>query len=216
VPDNQPDSPEPEEASEAVDAPKGHRLPSFLRQLPLLIVLAVGLALLLKTYVGQAFYIPSGSMEPTLMPGDRVLVNKIGYHPHRGDVIVFADPHAGRHPDRGVVGGFFNWLCEGLGVARAEEDFIKRVIGMPGDVVELRQGALYVNGELTPEPYLRGPPDTRAFGPTRVPSGALFVLGDNRLYSDDSRFGLGFVPLDKVVGKAFAVVWPPSRVGWLH
>ncbi|MEW6059328.1 MAG: signal peptidase I [Actinomycetota bacterium] len=189
----------------------------FLRELPILIVLALGLAILLKTFVVQAFYIPSGSMEPTLAPGDRVLVNKVGYHPHRGDIIVFADPHPGLQPDRGVIGGFLRWLSEGLGFAGAsDEDFIKRVVGMPGDVVELRQGALYVNGKLTPEPYLHGPPDTRAYGPTRVPDGALFVLGDNRLYSKDSRYGLGFVRLDKVVGKAFAVVWPPSRVGWLH
>jgi signal peptidase I len=190
---------------------------AFMRELPILVVLAFGLAILLKTFVVQAFYIPSGSMEPTLMPGDRVLVDKVLYHPHRNDIIVFENPRPGPQPDRGIIGGFFHWLSQGLGFARpADEDFIKRVIGMPGDTVELRSGKLYVNGQQTPEPYLHGPPDTRSFGPVQVPKDALFVLGDNRLNSNDSRYGLGFVPLDKVVGKAFVVIWPPSRIGWLH
>jgi signal peptidase I len=155
-------------------------------------------------------------MEPTLMPGDRVLVNKVLYHPHRGDVVVFEDP-SGQQPDRGLVEGFLHWLSEGLGFARPpNEDFIKRVIGLPGETVELRDGNLYVDGKRVPQPYLKGPPDTRPYGPKTVPPDSLFVLGDNRLYSNDSRFGLGFVPIDKVVGKAFVTIWPPSRIGWLH
>jgi signal peptidase I len=182
-----------------------------------LVVLAFALAILLKTFAIQAFYIPSGSMEPTLMPGDRVLVEKLFYHPQRGDIIVFQDPHPAPQPDRGIVGGFLHWLSEGLGFARpADEDFIKRVIGLPGDTVELRNGKLFVDGKRVAQPYLHGPTDTRSYGPVRVPAGALFVLGDNRTDSNDSRFGLGFVPLDKVVGKAFVKIWPPSRVGWLH
>lgn len=189
---------------------------AFLREFPVLILLAFALALVLKTFVVQAFYIPSGSMETTLMPDDRVLVNKVLYHPHRGDIVVFEDP-SGQQTDRGVVGGLFHWLSEGLGFARpANEDFIKRVIGLPGETVELRDGNLYVDGEQVPQPYLRGPPDTRPYGPKTVPPDSLFVLGDNRLYSNDSRYGLGFVPIDKVVGKAFVAIWPPSRIGWLH
>jgi signal peptidase I len=190
---------------------------AFLRELPVLIVLAFALALLLKTFVVQAFYIPSGSMEPTLMPGDRVLVEKVLYHPHRNDIIVFEDPHPGQQPDRGIIGGFFHWLSEGLGFARPpNEDFIKRVIGLPGETVELRHGSLYVDGKQIPEPYLKGPPDTRDYGPKLVPPDSLFVLGDNRLYSNDSRYRLGMVPEGKVVGKAFVTIWPPSRIGWLH
>ena len=190
---------------------------SFFRELPVLIVLAFALALLLKTFVVQAFYIPSGSMEPTLMPGDRVLVEKVLYHPSHGDIIVFQDPHPGPEPDRGLVGGFLHWLSQGLGFSQpVDEDFIKRVIGLPGDTVELRHGKLFVNGHSVPEPYLHGEPDLRDYGPKNVPAGSMFVLGDNRLNSNDSRFGLGFVPEDRVIGRAFVLIWPPSRIGWLR
>jgi signal peptidase I len=190
---------------------------SFLRELPILLVVALALAIVLKTFVVQAFFIPSGSMEPTLDPGDRVLVQKVVYGPDRGDVVVFADPKGRPGPDRGIVGGFVYWLSTALGIERPEhEDFIKRVIGLPGETIELRDGKLFVDGIQIPEPYLEGAADTRDYGPERVPSDALFVLGDNRLNSNDSRFGLGFVPVDKVVGRAFVIVWPPSRVGWIH
>ncbi len=190
---------------------------SFLRELPILIVVALALAIVLKTFVIQAFFIPSGSMEPTLQPGDRVLVRKVLYHPVRGDVIVFSDPKGRPGPDRGVVGGFVHWLSEAVGFERPEhEDFIKRVIGLPGETVELRDGRLFVDGARIVEPYLEGEPDTRDYGPIEVPNDALFVLGDNRLQSNDSRFGLGFVPVDTVVGGAVVIVWPPSRVGWLN
>ena len=189
----------------------------FLRELPVLLPIALVLAILLKILVVQAFSIPSGSMEPTLAPGDRVLVQKLVYGPERGDVIVFSDPKGRPGPDRGIVGGFFHWLSGALGVERPEhEDFIKRVIGLPGENVELRDGRLFIEGARVPEPYLGGPPDTRDYGPVEVPDDALFVLGDNRTNSNDSRFGLGFIALDKVIGRAFAIVWPPSRVGWIH
>jgi signal peptidase I len=190
---------------------------SFLRELPILFVVALAVAIVLKTLVVQAFFIPSSSMEPTLAPGDRILVQKVVYGPDRGDVIVFSDPQGRPGPDRGIIGGFVHWLSSTLGIERPEhEDFIKRAIGLPGETVELRDGRLFVDGVQISEPYLRGAVDTRDYGPVRVPEGALFVLGDNRLNSNDSRFGLGFVPVDKVVGRAVAIVWSPSRVGWIH
>jgi signal peptidase I len=97
-----------------------------------------------------------------------------------------------------------------------DEDFIKRVIGLPGDTVELRHGTLFVNGTRVPQPYLRGPRDVRDYGPKTVPAESLFVLGDNRLNSNDSRYELGPVPVSDVIGKAFVTIWPPSRLGWLH
>lgn len=191
---------------------------SFLRELPVLIVLAFALAILLKTLVVQAFFIPSGSMVPALEPGDRVLVTKVLYEPARGHVIVFSDPKNGRSPDRGVVGGFLHWLSEGIGFARPEdEDFIKRVVGLPGEGLEIRDHVVYIDGRALREPYLTrearsSMPD---FGPVEIPRDALFVMGDNRGHSNDSRASLGFVPVDKVIGRAFVIIWPPSRAGWV-
>lgn len=216
------ESPEPDEKKPE----EKHGPLRFLRELPGLILLAFLLALLIKTFLFQAFYIPSGSMEPTLEPSDRVLVNKIPYYlhdPRRGDIVVFADPHPdGPSADRGVIGGFLHWLVQGLGVQRPEhEDFIKRVIGLPGETIEAHGGHVFVDGERLREPYLPDGARTADFGPVTVPRGMLFVMGDNRANSLDSRVpadqgGLGFVPIDKVVGKAFVVIWPPSHAGLLH
>jgi len=190
---------------------------AFLRELPGLVLLALLLAFVVKALFVQAFYIPSGSMEPTLLPGDRILVNKIPYYlhdPSRGDVVVFEDPHA--RPTRdGWLARVLHWFTSGLGLTRpSHEDFVKRVIGLPGDVVEAKRGRVFVNGRPLPEPYLAG--RTRPFGPVEVPPDQLFVLGDNRGASNDSRFGLGFVPIENVIGKAFVVIWPPSRAGLIR
>jgi signal peptidase I len=209
------DAPEPD--ADGRTTPKRHRNPvtQFLGELPGLVIMAFVLALLIKTFLVQAFFIPSGSMEPTLVPGDRVLVLKVPYYfgePGQGDIVVFEDPDPSGVPDRGVVGGFFHWMFEGLGVQRPDsEDFIKRVIGTPGDTVVGRDGQVFVNGEPIDEPYLTQPTDD--FKKTTVPDGRLFVMGDNRGNSLDSRFTLGFVPIDSVIGKAEVVIWPPGDLG---
>jgi len=201
------------------DEPQG--VAGALRELVPLVLSALVLAIVIKSFLIQAFFIPSASMEPTLRPGDRILVCrvcKVFSDPTYGDVVVFSDPHPAPHEDRGIVGGFAHWLGEGIGIARpADDDFIKRVIALGGDTWELRRGVLFVNGARVREPYLAPERDSRDFGPETVPKGMLFVLGDNRMHSGDSRFpppgGLGYVPEDKVIGEAFVIAWPLGRIG---
>jgi signal peptidase I len=196
-------------------------LATTLRELVPLILSALVLAILIKSFLIQAFFIPSGSMEPTMLPGDRILVCrvcKVFSDVTYGDVIVFSDPDPAPHEARGIVSGFLHWLGEGIGVARpADDDFIKRVVALQGDTWEIRRGVLFVNGARVREPYVASERDSRDFGPETVPDGMLFVLGDNRLHSGDSRFpppgGLGYIPKEKVIGEAFVIAWPPGRIG---
>lgn len=210
--------------TDAADPPRRAKPDRFWRELPILVLISLAVAILIKTFLIQAFYIPSISMEPTLEKGDRILVCRICLHIsdiQRGDIVVFSNPHPGPAVDRGPVDAVLHWLGQGLGVAQPEnKDYVKRVIGLPGDVVEIKAGGqLFVNGEKVDEPYLNSEVDTRPFGPVTVPDGMLFVLGDNRAHSGDSRFpppsGLGYVPEDTVIGEAFVIVYPPSRWGWL-
>ncbi len=191
-----------------------HPALTFLGELPGLILMAFALALLIKSTLLQAFWIPTGSMEPTLVPGDRVIVAKVPYYfhdPQRGDVIVFEEPDPAKEPERGVWGAITHWLGQGLGFSPPDNpDYIKRVIGEPGDVVSARNGDVYVNDVRISEPYLHE--RTARFPETTVPEGELFVMGDNRSNSLDSRFGLGFVPIDRVVGKAVWIIWPVDNM----
>src|SRR2546428_13353368 len=159
-------------------------------------------------------------MEHTLNIGDRVLVNKVVYHihpPRRGDIIVFSDPHPIAQPHRNIITGFLHWLTDGLGLSRdPNKDFIKRVIGLPGDTGEVVPGKVVVNGNRLREPYLGPAVSVNDFPPFHVPADSLFVMGDNRGDSNDSRGTLGPVPLDKVIGRAFVIIWPPSRWGLLR
>ena len=218
---------EPDAALEAAKRPEAGELEeededrhSFLREVPILILLALAVALFIKTFLVQAFFIPSSSMEPTLMPGDRVLVNKLAYRfgdLHRGDVVVFQNPNEAQLPDRNAAEALVHWLGEGLGFQQPEnEDLIKRVIGLPGDTVEIRDHTLIVNHDPIAEPYLtkRVLATMGDYGPVTVPDGELFVLGDNRGNSSDSRV-IGFVPERNVVGRAFIIIWPPGDAGGL-
>ena len=178
--------------SESTDEKRGELI-AFLKELPILIITAVILAWLIKAFVLQPFYIPSGSMEPTLYPGDRVLVNKFIYRlqePKAGDVIVFVPP------------------------GDTNRDFIKRIVAVQGQEVEVKTGKVYINGKARSEPYTMSSYDSNNFGPERVPLNNLFVMGDNRPNSQDSRV---FGPLSKnsVVGKAFMIYWPPQRIRFL-
>lgn len=199
---------------------------------PLTIALAVGIVLLITTFVAKPFSIPSGSMEDTLKIGDRVLVNRAVYHfrpIERGDVIVFDGSdsfiRSSEVPRRNPVVGVFTWLGQSIGLVPPDStDFIKRVIGVGGDRVTCcdAQGRLLVNGTpLEESAYLFAgdAPSTQAFDVV-VPQGMLWVMGDHRSNSADSRAhmgdpGGGFVPESKVVGRAMAVLWPLSRLSTL-
>jgi signal peptidase I len=158
-----------------------------------LVVLALVIALLIKTFLFQAFYIPSESMTPTLKIHDRVLVNKLSYklHPvHRGDIVVFkAPPHA----DPGI------------------DDLVKRVVGLPNETVEGHGGHVYIDGKLLPEKYLPAGVTTSAFGSRKIPPNSYWVMGDNRGNSKDSR-SFGFITKSQIVGRVFFRIWPLTRI----
>ncbi len=166
--------------------------------LEFVIILAVAFALVfgfVRPFVLEAFRIPSESMVPTLEVGDRVFVNKFIYRftePERGDIVVFESVNGG------------------------EEDLIKRVVGGPGDEIEVRSGTLLVNGEEQEEPYLNKElPFNGSYEPTEVPEGEVFVMGDNRANSADSRV-FGPLPVENIEGEAFMRFWPPTRIGALR
>ncbi len=185
---------------------------SFWRELPLLILIALVIAVVIKTFVIQAFWIPSSSMENTLQINDRVLVNKLAFDigdVSRGDVIVFDDPR-GVQERESVAEAVLRNLAESVGLSTPKSEFIKRVIGLPGETVEVRDGAVHINGEALAESYLHPRTSMPDFGPETVPPGMYFVMGDNRNSSQDSRF-FGPIDGDAIVGKAFVVLWPPSR-----
>ena len=193
----------------------------FWRELPVLVVIAFAAALLIKTFLLQAFFIPSASMEPTLRSGDRVLVEKVTYRfggPERGDVVVFErDVQTAPAPEDG---SFIEDITDGVKSlfgfpTQGTQDFIKRVMAVSGDTIEGRDGMVYVNGEPVEEPYLPGATETADFPPSTVPQGEIFVMGDNRANSDDSRGSIGGIPESDVVGRAFVVIWPFSDMSGL-
>ncbi|MFD8597762.1 signal peptidase I [Kitasatospora sp. NPDC059646] len=206
----------------------------MLRELPVIVLVALVIAVVLKTFLVQVFVIPSGSMEPTLQVGDRVLVDKFtpwfGSEPERGEVVVFKDPGGWLESDHkpstdGTVVRHVKSVFSAVGVLPSddERDLIKRVIGVGGDTVECcdAQGRLSVNGTPLEEPYVApGNVPSRITFKVTVPQGRLWVMGDHRDLSADSRYhmgnpGAGTVPVANVVGRAFVVAWPLSHFGQL-
>ncbi|UBF25747.1 signal peptidase I [Kovacikia minuta CCNUW1] len=162
-----------------------------LKTIGLSAILAFGI----RTFVAEARYIPSGSMEPTLQVNDRLIVDKLGYHfkdPQRGDIVVFSP-------------------TDTLEKQNFHDAFIKRVIGLPGETIEVKGGRVYVNDQPLREGYIKEIPDYH-WGPQKVPQGSYLVLGDNRNNSYDSHYW-GFVPRDKIIGRAIVRFWPVDRMG---
>ncbi|NMF85420.1 signal peptidase I [Nodosilinea sp. P-1105] len=199
-PDKSPLPPDP-----SVEKPPGTPLPKVdptkqrhnpwvegLQTIGLSVVLALGI----RHFVAEARYIPSGSMEPTLQINDRLVVEKISYNfnpPERGDIVVFWPPDSLTPP------------------GQRRDAFIKRVIGLPGEVVEVSNGQVIVDGVVLEEDYIMAPPSYE-WGPEQVDDESYLVLGDNRNSSYDSH-SWGFVPAENIIGRALVRFWPPSRVG---
>ncbi|MGV9252297.1 signal peptidase I [Streptomyces sp. NPDC003697] len=214
-------------------APQQRKPRSFWKELPILIGIALVLALLIKTFLVQAFSIPSDSMQNTLQRGDRVLVDKLtpwfGSEPDRGEVVVFHDPDqwlAGEPVAKpNALQTFLSWI--GLMPSAEEKDLIKRVIGVGGDTVECKgTGPLRVNGKALDEPYIypgNTPCSVDQEGGqfrVKVPEGSIWVMGDHRQNSRDSRYNQndenhGMVPVHEVVGRAIVRAWPINRWGTL-
>jgi signal peptidase I len=230
-PDQSADGEQPpaDESGETAAKKNAKRSRPFWRELGIIVIAALVLTILLKAFVVQVFSIPSGSMENTLMPGDRVLVNKLVYHFRsidRGDIVVFSgagswDPPAPPGPGDPIVRAWDD-LTNLVGISAPGTDYIKRVIGIPGDHVVCcdAQGRVTVNGvPLNEQSYIYpgAAPSAIKFNIT-VPPGRLWVMGDNRADSDDSRYrmgdpGMGTIPESAVVGRAFLIIWPASRIG---
>ncbi|WP_071590635.1 signal peptidase I [Gloeocapsa sp. PCC 73106] len=178
--------------------PKSQPEENFWVEMVKTLAIAGVLAFGIRTFVAEARYIPSGSMEPTLLINDHLMIEKISYRlhePERGDIVVFRPTEALKEQDY-------------------HQAFIKRIIGMPGDTVEVKGGVVYVNGQALSEDYIKEVPDY-SYGPEIVPDDQYLVLGDNRNNSYDSHIW-GFVPRKNLIGKAFVRFWPLNRMGTIH
>ena len=168
----------------------------FLKETISIVVIAFILAMILRTFVIEGRIIPSGSMLPTLQLQDRVMVNKFVYYfkePQRGDVIVFHPP----------------------AVLNSKDDYIKRVIGLPGESVEIKNHCVYINNKPLKEPYIAEPMNYD-YGPVVVPQDSLFVMGDNRNHSFDSHMWNAWLSRDQIKGKAFVIYWPVKEIQLLE
>ncbi|OKH29091.1 signal peptidase I [Chroogloeocystis siderophila] len=173
---------------------------SWIGELGRTIALSIVLALGIRTFVAEARWIPSESMLPTLQKYDKLIVDKLSYRftsPQRGDIVVFS-------PTKGIIQENPN----------LKDAFIKRIIGLPGDKVEVRGGRVYIDDQPLRENYIEAPPQY-LYGPVIVPENSYLVLGDNRNNSYDSHFW-GFVPRENIIGRAVVRFWPPHRVGEIN
>lgn len=178
---------------------------------------ALVIAVLIKTFLVQPFWIPSESMLDTIHVDDRVMVNKLAYQlgePERGDVVVFRDPGE-PEVEESAPEAVIRSVLEAVGVrTRGRDDLIKRIVGLPGETITISENQVHVNGVAVSEPYLEDEVTMPDAGPFEVGDDEVFVMGDNREFSFDSR-RFGNIELDALVGRAFVIIWPPANFGGL-
>ena len=201
---------------------------SVLREFPILVIVALAVSLVIKSFLVQFFYIPSGSMENTLQINDRVAVNKLPFiskNIDRGDVVVFRDPSNWLpEPYANTQNQVIEKIKEGLVIVGvlpnpAKQYLVKRVIGVAGDTIVAKNGVVTINGQQADEPYIfAGNKASEVDFNVTVPEGKLWVMGDHRGASADSRYhqddvNNGFVPVSKVTGRVVAIIWPFKNAG---
>ncbi|MFM1909499.1 MAG: hypothetical protein RLZZ545_197 [Actinomycetota bacterium] len=201
---------------------------SVLREFPILVIVALAVSLVIKSFLVQFFYIPSGSMENTLQINDRVAVNKLPFlskNIDRGDVVVFRDPSNWLpEPYANTQNQVIEKIKEGLVIVGvlpnpAKQYLVKRVIGVAGDTIVAKNGVVTINGKQADEPYIfAGNKASEVDFNVTVPEGKLWVMGDHRGASADSRYhqddvNNGFVPVSKVTGRVVAIIWPFKNAG---
>lgn len=189
-----------------------------LIELIVIVAIAIGLAFLIQAFVVKPYKIPSGSMEPTLAVGQRVLVNRLFGSPHVGEIAVFNPPE---HAEHGICGPIPHSLSPGGAACsqplprKSETTFIKRVVAGPGDTIYIKEGHVYRNGVREKDSYIRACSESAECNfptPIKIPPGHWFMMGDNRGNSEDSRFW-GPIPTSWIIGEAFATYWPPDKIG---
>ncbi len=188
---------------------------SFLYELPGLLLAALIVAVVIKTFVIQPFYIPSGSMIPTLEVDDRVMVSKVNDvfgEIERGEILVFENPYRVAE-EESIPEAVVRSVLEALGIRTSPyDDLVKRVVALGGEEIEIRDNQVLVDGFAVDEPYLQPGASMPEFGPQVVPEGHLFMMGDNRNSSSDGRV-FGPIPVEDVIGEAVIRIWPLDRVG---
>ena len=186
----------------------------------MIVAVALGLALGIQAFLVKPYRIPSPSMVPTLVEGQRILVNRLGNRfgdPSVGDVIVFHPPAGAEEGDKCGTEPATGSVCSQPTEERADVNFVKRLVAGPGDTIAIEDGHVILNGKRQSEPFIRecgGSGDCDFPNPVEVPADHYFMMGDNRGQSDDSRFW-GPVPREWIIGGAFATYWPPKRIGLL-
>jgi len=189
-----------------------------LIELVITVAIAVALALLIQAFIVKPYRIPSGSMIPTLDINQRILVNRLGGNPSVGDIVVFHPPHGADLPG-GVCGNpnqgpGHGQACDTPTPQESSQTFVKRVVAGPGDVMQIVNGHVILNGKQEKDSYIVPCPSCNFRTPIKIPPGDYFMMGDNRPDSEDSRYW-GPVPGKWIIGDAFFTYWPPDRIGFL-